>query len=206
MCDFYLQVLPLCISGVACYIAYCQGTVHKANTQVTQNTNAVLGLLQYGSGLEQHFSTTCNCALSTGNQWYLGFDEALLLHQCGALSLLPLPLANIAAQHLNLLHHPCSMPHVACPEGQLFQEDSSREACAGLKPSPKVEVEPDVSMVAILIVGGVLDGQNVEGNHDTINRHQDSLLLLIHLKVQASLAHASSMSAELPFSHSPQDR
>ena len=116
---------------------------------------------------------------------YLGFDKPLLLHQCGTLSLFPLPLADIAAQNLDLLYHTHSMAGIAGSEGQLLEEDSVGVAGAGLKARPKIEVEANVCMVAILIVGGILDGQDVEGNHDPIYGHQNRLLFLVDLKARA---------------------
>jgi len=108
------------------------------------------------------------------------------LHQCGTLSLFPLPLADIAAQNLDLLYHTHSMASIACSEGQLLKEDSIGVTGARLKARPKIEVEANVCMVAILIVGGILDGQDVEGNHDPIYGHQNRLLFLVDLKARAA--------------------
>jgi len=108
------------------------------------------------------------------------------LHQCGTLSLFPLPLADIAAQNLDLLYHTHSMASIACSEGQLLKEDSIGVTGARLKARPKIEVEANVCMVAILIVGGILNGQDVEGNHNPIYGHQNRLIFLVDLKARAA--------------------
>ena len=113
---------------------------------------------------------------------YLGFDKALLLHKRSSLSLLLLPLSNTAAQDLDLLHHTGSMPGVACPEGKLLQEDSLRETGARLKARAKVEVQANVGMVPILVVGCILDSQDVKGDHDAIDGYKHRLLLLVYLR------------------------
>ena len=63
------------------------------------------------------------------------------------------------------------MAGVACPERQLLQEHSLRKPRARLKALSKIEVQADEGMVPVLIVGSVLDGQNVEGDHNTIDWH-----------------------------------
>lgn len=73
------------------------------------------------------------------------------------------------------------MASVTCSERQLLEEDSTRKASPRLKARAKVEVEADVCVVTVLIVGGILDGQDVERYHHTIYGHQHRLLLLVHL-------------------------
>ena len=102
----------------------------------------------------------------------LGLDEALLLHQGGTLGLFLLALSYTAAQDLDLLHHSHGMTGVACSERQLLQKDSLRKPGAWLKARSKIEVQADEGMVPILVVGSVLDGQDVEGDHNTVNRYQ----------------------------------
>lgn len=95
-----------------------------------------------------------------------------MLHQGGTFSLFLLPLSYTAAKDLDLLHHPRSMAGVACPERQLLQKDSLRKPGARLKAWSKIEVQADKGMVPVLVVGSILDGQNVEGDHNTVDWHQ----------------------------------
>ncbi len=57
-----------------------------------------------------------------------------------------------------------------------------RELGARLVGEPKVEVDADVGVVAFLAVDCILHCQDVEGDHQAVDGHQDALILLIHLQ------------------------
>lgn len=57
-------------------------------------------------------------------------------------------------------------------------------AQAGLVPAPKVEVEADVGVVCVGVVGGRLDGQNVERHHHSVDGNQHRLAPLVNLYEQ----------------------
>lgn len=61
------------------------------------------------------------------------------------------------------------MPGVSRAERKLLDEDGVGELGARLEAGPKIEVDADVGVVPILVVGCILDGQDVKGNHDPIN-------------------------------------
>ena len=57
-----------------------------------------------------------------------------------------------------------------------------RELGARLVGEPEVEVDADVGVVAFLAVDCILHCQDVEGDHQAVDGHQDALILLIHLQ------------------------
>lgn len=67
------------------------------------------------------------------------------------------------------------MPRVKGAERELFDEDGIGKSGARLKARSKVEVYANVGVVSILAVGSVLDCQDVEGHHHTIDRQQHRL-------------------------------
>ena len=74
------------------------------------------------------------------------------------------------------------MPGVSRPERELLNEDGIGKFGAWLKAGAKVEVDADVGVIAILIVGCILDGQDVEGHHDPINGQQHCFRPLVYLQ------------------------
>ena len=77
------------------------------------------------------------------------------------------------------------MARVGGAEGELFEANRGRELGARLVARPEVEVEADVGVVAVLVVGGVLERQDVKGHHDAVDGNQDHLALRVHLRREA---------------------
>lgn len=73
------------------------------------------------------------------------------------------------------------MSAVCGPEGELLQEDGLGKARARLKALPKIEDESDIGVLPFLVVCGIFDGENVEGNHNTVDGHQHSFPFLVNL-------------------------
>ena len=73
------------------------------------------------------------------------------------------------------------MASVTRAVGQLLQEDIIGELCAWLERGPEVEVDADVGVVTVLVVGRVLDRQDVDWHHQAVDGHQQRLIALVHL-------------------------
>lgn len=69
--------------------------------------------------------------------------------------------------------HLGSVSRIAGSQRQLLEENGSGVGAARLEGGPKVEVDADVSVVAITLVeGGALDHEDVEWHHHAVDGNQ----------------------------------